>query len=151
MREWPTPNGHVRWYCRHHVVWASSTTPPKYRKRGDLRARSCDVGFGESFGLCQRPAWVDRVMPVGSRAHSLGITAVQRGARCNRFLKREVMRRSAFTGSYLGRQRNFTWKGYHFARGYCVSTVGLAEEVIRDYIRNRKLDEKKQGSWTTRG
>ena len=30
---------------------------------------------------------------------------------------------------YLGRQRNFT--GYHFwARGYCVSTVGVAEEVI---------------------
>ena len=44
---------------------------------------------------------------------------------------------------YLGRQRNFT--GYHFwARGYCVSTVGLAEEVIRDYIRKQEADEKKQ-------
>ena len=44
---------------------------------------------------------------------------------------------------YLGRQRNFT--GYHFwARGYCVSTVGVAEEVIRDYIRKQEADEKKQ-------
>ena len=44
---------------------------------------------------------------------------------------------------YLGRQRNFT--GYHFwARGYCVSTVGLAEEVIHDYIRKQEADEKKQ-------
>ena len=44
---------------------------------------------------------------------------------------------------YLGRQRNFT--GYHFwARGYCVSTVGLSEEVIRDYIRKQEVDEKKQ-------
>ena len=44
---------------------------------------------------------------------------------------------------YLGRPRNFT--GYHFwARGYCVSTVGLAEEVIRDYIRKQEADEKKQ-------
>ena len=44
---------------------------------------------------------------------------------------------------YLGRQRNFT--GYHFwARGYCVSTVGLAEEVIRDYIRKQEAEEKKQ-------
>ena len=35
--------------------------------------------------------------------------------------------------------------GYHFwARGYCVSTVGLAEEVIRDYIRKQEADEKKQ-------
>ena len=44
---------------------------------------------------------------------------------------------------YLGRQRNFT--GYHFwARGYCVSTGGVAEEVIRDYIRKQEADEKKQ-------
>ena len=44
---------------------------------------------------------------------------------------------------YLGRQRNFT--GYHlWARGYCVSTVGVAEEVIRDYIRQQEADEKKQ-------
>ena len=44
---------------------------------------------------------------------------------------------------YLGRQRHFT--GYHFwARGYCVSTVGVAEEVLRDDIRKQEADEKKQ-------
>ena len=44
---------------------------------------------------------------------------------------------------YLGRQRNFT--GYHlWARGSCVSTVGVAEEIIRDYIRKQEADEKKQ-------
>ena len=44
---------------------------------------------------------------------------------------------------YLGRQQNFT--GYHFwARGYCVSTVGLVEETIRDYIRQQEAEEKKQ-------
>ena len=44
---------------------------------------------------------------------------------------------------YLGRQRNFT--GYHFwAKGYCVSTVGLAEDVIREYIRRQETEEKKQ-------
>ena len=43
---------------------------------------------------------------------------------------------------YDGR-RNFT--GYHFwARGYCVSTVGLVEEVIRAYIRDQETAEKKQ-------
>ena len=42
---------------------------------------------------------------------------------------------------YLGRTRNFT--GFHFwARGYCVSTVGLDEAVIRDYIRNQEEEEK---------
>ena len=27
---------------------------------------------------------------------------------------------------------------------YCVSPVGVAEEVIRDYIRKQEADEKKQ-------
>ena len=48
---------------------------------------------------------------------------------------------------YLGRQRNFT--GYHFwAKGYCVSTVGLAEDVIREYIRRQETDEIKQEKLT---
>jgi transposase IS200 family protein/VCBS repeat protein len=37
---------------------------------------------------------------------------------------------------FLGRERSFT--GVHlWARGYCVSTVGLDEGLIREYIRNR--------------
>jgi putative transposase len=44
---------------------------------------------------------------------------------------------------YLGKQRNFT--GFHFwSRGYCVSTVGLDEAVIRAYIRNQEEEEKRQ-------
>jgi putative transposase len=36
---------------------------------------------------------------------------------------------------YVQVKRNFT--GRHFwARGYCVSTVGLDEEIIRNYIKN---------------
>jgi putative transposase len=35
--------------------------------------------------------------------------------------------------------------GLHFwARGYCVSTVGLDEETIRKYIRDQEKNEKKQ-------
>ena len=48
---------------------------------------------------------------------------------------------------YLGRQRNFT--SYHFwAKGYCVSTVGLAEDVIREYIRRQETEEIKQEKLT---
>ncbi len=32
---------------------------------------------------------------------------------------------------------------YHFwARGYCVSTVGLDEQVIREYIRVQEAEER---------
>jgi putative transposase len=44
---------------------------------------------------------------------------------------------------FLGRQRNFT--GFHFwARGYCVSTVGLNEAKVRAYIREQEEEEKRQ-------
>jgi len=43
---------------------------------------------------------------------------------------------------FKGRQRNFT--GEHFwARGYFVSTVGLDEDMVIEYIRNQeKADER---------
>ena len=44
---------------------------------------------------------------------------------------------------YLQVKRNFT--GRHFwARGYCVSTVGLDEAMIRAYIRDQEREEKRQ-------
>ena len=44
---------------------------------------------------------------------------------------------------YLQVRRNFT--GRHFwARGYSVSTVGLDEQMIREYIRNQEREEKCQ-------
>jgi putative transposase len=44
---------------------------------------------------------------------------------------------------FLSRERRFT--GFHFwARGYCVSTVGLDEQKIRAYIRDQEEEEKRQ-------
>ena len=44
-----------------------------------------------------------------------------------------------------GHKRPFT--GLHFwAPGYCVSTVGLDEKTIRDYIKNQEmLEQQKMG------
>ena len=48
-----------------------------------------------------------------------------------------------FRSARLGKQRNFT--GFHFwARGYCVSTIGLDEQVMREYIRSQEDEEKRQ-------
>ena len=44
---------------------------------------------------------------------------------------------------YVQVKRNFTVRHF-WARGYCVSTVGLDEEVIRNYIKNQELEEKRQ-------
>ena len=45
-------------------------------------------------------------------------------------------------GVYGERSRNYG--GHHFwARGYCVSTVGRDEEVIRAYIRNQEKEDQR--------
>jgi putative transposase len=42
----------------------------------------------------------------------------------------------------MGRQQGF--KGYHFwARGYFVSTVGIDEGTIREYIREQEKNDQK--------
>ena len=44
--------------------------------------------------------------------------------------------------TYTGRRKNFT--GQHFwARGYYVSTVGLDEEMVRNYIKNQEQEDKR--------
>ena len=43
---------------------------------------------------------------------------------------------------FLGQKRNF--KGLHFwAKGYCVSTVGLDEQTVIQYIRHQEAEEKR--------
>ena len=136
MREWQSQSP-VRWYCRYHVVWV-----PKYRKRaifGEMRR-----GVGRIVReLCQRHG-VELVEGHALSDHVhvlLGIPPKVSVANTVGFLKGKSAIR--IHREYLGRPRNCT--GYHFwARGYCVSTVGVAEEVIRDYIRKQEADEKKQ-------
>jgi putative transposase len=43
---------------------------------------------------------------------------------------------------FMGRHRSF--KGYHFwARGYFVSTVGLDERTIREYMRQQEQNDQR--------
>lgn len=42
-----------------------------------------------------------------------------------------------------GRKRNFVGLNF-WARGYCVSTVGLGEAMIRNSIRTQEEREKKE-------
>jgi putative transposase len=42
----------------------------------------------------------------------------------------------------MGRNRNFLGQNF-WARGYCISTVGLNEEDIREYVRSQEEADKK--------
>ena len=136
MREWQSQS-HVRWYCRYHIVFV-----PKYRRRSIYGSLRRNIG-GVMRELCRRHevelveghAMLDHIHlclsipPKYSVANTVGFLKGKSAIRIHR--------------EYLGRQRQYT--GLHFwARGYCVSTVGLDEEMVRAYIRNQEAEEKRQ-------
>jgi putative transposase len=48
----------------------------------------------------------------------------------------------AIARTYLGKRHNFTGRNF-WARGYFVSTIGLGEEVIKQYIREQEAGDKR--------
>ena len=138
MREWRSQS-HVRWYCKYHVVFV-----PKYRKRslyGSLRrnigkvlrelCRQHGVALVEGHAMADHVHLCLSIPPKFSVANTVGFLKGKSAIRIHR--------------EYLKRKRQFT--GFHFwARGYCVSTIGLEEQVIREYIRNQEAEEQRQES-----
>jgi putative transposase len=136
MREWQNLS-HVKWYCKYHLVFA-----PKYRKKAIFGQLRKDIG-GILRELC-RPSGVELVEGHAMADHvHLCVSIPPKFSVSNTvgFLKGKSAIR--IHREYMGRDRNFT--GFHFwARGYCVSTVGLDEKTIRAYIRNQEEEEKRQ-------
>jgi REP-associated tyrosine transposase len=134
MREWQSQS-HVRWYCRYHVVIV-----PKYRHKAIFGVLRKGIGrilreFDQyEIELVEGHAMPDHVhLCVGipqkySVANAVGRLKGKSAIRIHR--------------EYLNRTRNFT--GMHFwSKGYCVSTVGLDEAIIRNCIRNQECQEKR--------
>jgi putative transposase len=136
MREWQSLS-HVRWYCRYHVVFV-----PKYRKRaifGNLRKEigkilrelciEHEIELIEGHAMADHVHLLLSIPPKFSIANTVGYVKGKSAIRIHR--------------QFLGRERKYT--GFHFwARGYCVSTVGLDEQKIRAYIRDQEEEEKRQ-------
>ena len=136
MHEWQSLSL-VRWECKYHVVII-----PKYRRRvlyGRLRRR---IGLilrelcrQRGLELWEGHAMPDHVHlclsipPKYSVAHTIGFLKGKSAVRIHRELLRE---------------RRMT--GLHFwATGYCVSTVGLDEARVRQYIREQDQRDRRQG------
>ena len=136
MHEWQSLS-HVRWECQSHAVII-----PKYRRKvfyGRLRRR---IGLilrelcrQRGLELWEGHAMPDHVHlclsipPKYSVAHTIGFLKGKSAVRIHRELLRE---------------RRMT--GLHFwATGYCVSTVGLDEARVRQYIREQDQRDRRQG------
>ena len=135
MHDWQSMS-HVRWDCKYHVVFV-----PKYRKRllfGRLRRQVGpllrDLCRQKGLELLEGHVMPDHVHlclaipPKYSVSYTLGFLKGKSAIRIHR--------------QYERRERVY---GMHFwAPGYCVSTVGLNEAQIRQYIREQEKAETGQ-------
>ncbi|MBN2196130.1 MAG: IS200/IS605 family transposase [Polyangiaceae bacterium] len=143
MREWQSLS-HVRWYCRYHVVFV-----PKYRKKaifgqlqksiGGILRQLCEqqkIELVEGHAMADHVHLLLSIPPKFSVANTVGFIKGKSAIRIHR--------------EHLGRERKYV--GFHFwARGYCVSTVGLDEQTIREYVRNQEEEEKREEQLTLGG
>jgi len=139
MHEWQSLS-HVRWDCKYHVVII-----PKYRRKvfyGKLRrqigailrelCRQRGIELLEGHAMADHIHMCLSIPPKYSIAYAIGYLKGKSAVRIHRELLHE--RRMS---------------GLHFwAAGYCVSTVGLDEARVRQYIREQEQQESRQGELT---
>ena len=127
---------HTKWECKYHVVFI-----PKCRRKvlyGRIRrqlgevfhdlARQRESQILEGHLCTDHVHMMIRIPPKHSVSHVVGYIKGKSAIRAAR--------------DFMGRDRGF--KGYHFwARGYFVSTVGIDERTLREYIRHQEENDRK--------
>ena len=135
MHDWQSLS-HVRWDCKYHVVFV-----PKYRKKelyGKVRKRVGSI----LQDLCRQravelleghlmPDHVHMCLSVPPKYSIAFVIGFLKGKSAVR-IHRGVLQAKRVTGLHF------------WARGYCVSTVGLDEATICQYIREQEELEKRQ-------
>ncbi len=126
---------HTKWECKYHVVWI-----PKWRKKvlyGQLRKELGrvlrELSKQKESEVLEGTLKVDHVHMVISIPPKYSVSQVVG----------YVKGKSAiWVARTTGKNRNFVGQNF-WARGYCVSTVGLDEETIREYVRSQEEADKK--------
>jgi putative transposase len=132
---------HTKWECKYHVVWI-----PKCRRKviygnlrqylGDALRKLAQQKESEVIDGHLMKDHVHMLISIPPKYSVSQVVGYMKGKSAIHIVR-----------NYMGQKQNFT--GCHFwARGYYVSTVGLDEEVVREYIRKQeKEDERLEQLW----
>ena len=126
---------HTKWECKYHVVWI----PKCWKKvlygqlQRDLGPILRKLALQKESEVVEGKLKVDHVHMVVSIPPKYSVSQVVG----------YVKGKSAiWVARATGSKRNFVGQNF-WARGYCVSTVGLDEETIRAYVRSQEEADKK--------
>ena len=126
---------HVRWECKYHIVWV-----PKYRRKklyGNVRrafgliirelCKQKGVEILEGHAMSDHVHICISIPPKYSISHVVGFLKGKSAIRLHREFYSQMKDGKSF-----------------WARGYFVSTVGLDEKTIRNYIKKQEHSDKRQ-------
>ncbi len=129
---------HTIWHCTYHLVWT-----PKYRYRilkGKIKAElepylhslcSQNQCMIEELNIQEDHVHlILKVPPKHSVSKVMGILKGKSGIRI--FNKNKGLKVKTY------------WGNHFWAKGYCVDTVGLNEEMIRQYVKFQEEKEKRE-------
>ena len=131
MKDWQNL-AHVKWECKYHVV-----VVPKYRRKvlygrvrhelGQILRQLCRQKGIELLEGHAMPDHVHMVLSVPPKYSISMVIGYLKGKSAIQIHRR-----------MLGVKRGFTGKRF-WARGYCVSTVGMDEKAVRRYVREQEV------------
>jgi REP-associated tyrosine transposase len=127
---------HSKWECKYHVVWI-----PKSRRKvlyGRIRKYLAELLQGLAR---QKESTIQEGHLRPDHVHMLvSIPPKYSVSQVIGFIKGKSAIHIART--YLGQKKNYN--GMHFwARGYFVTTVGADENVVRAYIQQQEIEDKR--------
>jgi len=132
----PESIAHTRWICKYHVVWI-----PKYRKKqlfGVLRKEIApvmkDLARQKECEILEGKLMPDHVHMLIAIPPKYSVSSVIG------FIKGKTA--IYIARNFRGKKRNFVGESF-WARGYFVSTVGIDEDTIRNYIKNQENEDKR--------
>ena len=132
----PDSIAHTTWICKYHVVWI-----PKYRKKqlfGAIRTELAPVmkelarqKESEILEGALMPDHVHMLIAIPPKYAVSSVIGYIKGKSAIYIAR-----------NFRGKKRNFVGESF-WARGYFVSTIGLDEGMIRNYIKNQEKEDKR--------
>ena len=127
---------HTRWDCKYHVVFI-----PKKRKKKIFEGLRRYLGEIFRELAKQKDSQVVEGHLMSDHVHMcLSIPPKYAVSNVVGYIKGKSA--IAIARHFGGRERNFTGEVF-WARGYFVSTVGLDETMVREYIRNQQHEDER--------
>ena len=129
---------HSIWHCQYHIVWV-----PKYRHRiltgmvGN-EVKQCVRVFSsqKSCEIIEMNVQVDHVHLICMIPPKLRVSdyvGIVKGRTAIRLLKR-----------FPDLRKRRYWGNHFWTKGYCVDTVGLDEDKIRQYVKYQEDKERRE-------